>query len=92
MEIIQNRYGVDRVIEKLDSNRIRVMGESLFSRGSQDEEGNQIMFDFEGGPCLNVGGKIEYLGQDFKIKSITPEKGKEVNGVTIASIVLEVSI
>ena len=92
MQIIQNRYGVDRVIEKLDSNRIRIMGESLISRGSQDEEGNQTMFDFEGGPCLNVGGKIEYFGQDFKIKSIKPEKVKEVNGVTIASVVLEVSI
>ena len=92
MEIIQNRYGVDRVIEKLDSNRIRVMGESLISRGSQDDEGNQTMFDFEGGPCLNLGGKIGYLGQDFKIKSITPEKGKEVDGVTIASVLLEVTI
>ena len=37
MEIVQNRYGNDRVIEKIDSNRIRVMGESLFSRGSEDE-------------------------------------------------------
>ena len=92
MEIIQNRYGVDRVIEKLDSNRIRVMGESLIARGSQDEEGNQTMFDFEGGPCLNVGGKITYLGQDFKIKSIRPEKGKEVEGVTSASVVLEVTL
>ena len=92
MEIIQNRYGVDRVIEKIDSTRIRVMGESLIARGSQDEEGNQTMFDFEGGPCLNVGGKIGYLGQDFKIKSIIPEKGKEVEGVTIASVVLEVSL
>ena len=92
MEIIQNRYGVDRVIEKLDSNRIRVMGESLIARGSQDEEGNQTMFDFEGGPCLNVGGKITYLGQDFKIKSIRPEKGKEVEGVTSASVLLEVTL
>ena len=92
MEIIQNRYGVDRVIEKLDSTRIRVMGESLIARGSQDEEGNQTMFDFEGGPCLNVGGKIKYLGQDFKIKSIKSEKGKEIDGVTIASVLLEVTL
>jgi len=92
MEIIQNRYGVDRVIEKLDSNRIRVMGESLITRGSEDEEGNQTMFDFEGGPCLNVGGTIKYLGQDFKIKKITSEKGKEVDGVNIASVLLEVNL
>ena len=50
------------------------------------------MFDFEGGPCLNVGGKVKYLGTDFKIVSITPERGKEVEGVTIASVVLEVAL
>ena len=61
MEIIKTRYGVERTIEKLDSNRIRVMGESLITRGSEDEDGNQTMFDFEGG-YLNVGGTIKYLG------------------------------
>jgi hypothetical protein len=89
MEIVQNRYGVDRVIEKIDSTRIRVMGESLFSRGSQDDDGNQTMFDFEGGPCLNLGGKIKYKGTDFKINSIRPEKIREEN---VASVVLEVSL
>lgn len=89
MEIVQNRYGVDRVIEKIDSTRIRVMGESLFSRGSQDDDGNQTMFDFEGGPCLNLGGKIKYQGTDFKINSITTEKVREEN---VASVVLEVSL
>ena len=89
MEIVQNRYGVDRVIEKIDSTRIRVMGESLFSRGSQDDNGNQTMFDFEGGPCLNVGGTIQYYGTDFKIVSIKPEIIKEEN---VASVVLEVKL
>lgn len=92
MEITQNRYGVDRVIEKIDSNRIRVMGESLFTRGSQDENGNQTMFDFEGGPCLNVGGNITYKGTKFKIESINPEEGKDVDGVVIASVILEVTL
>lgn len=87
MEIIKNRYGVDRVIEKIDTTRIRVMGESLFSRGSEDDKGNQTMFDFEGGPCLNVGGSIKYKGTDFKIQSIKPEKSKMEN---VASVVLEV--
>ena len=89
MEIIQNRYGVDRVIEKIDSTRIRVMGESLIARGSQDEDGNQTMFDFEGGPCLNVGGKITYMGTDFKILSIKSEQTKMEN---VASVVLEVTL
>lgn len=89
MEIVQNRYGNDRVIEKIDSNRIRVMGESLFSRGSEDENGNQTMFDFEGGPCLNVGGKIKYLGTEFKILSIKSEESKIED---FASVLLEVSL
>jgi len=87
MEIIQNRYGVDRVIEKIDSTRIRVMGESIFSRGSQDDDGNHTMYDFEGGPCLNLGGTITYGKTKWKITKITPEKtGKE----NIASVTVEV--
>ena len=45
------------------------------------------MFDFEGGPCLNVGGTIKYLGTDFKILSIKSEKTKIEN---VSSVVLEV--
>jgi hypothetical protein len=47
------------------------------------------MFDFEGGPCLNVGGKITYKGTDFKILSIKPENVREEN---VASVVLEVTL
>jgi hypothetical protein len=47
------------------------------------------MFDFEGGPCLNVGGTIQYYGTDFKIVSIKPEIIKEEN---VASVVLEVKL
>ena len=83
MEIVKNRYGVDRVYEKLDSTRIRVMGESLISRGSEDEDGNQIMFDFEGGPCFNVGGKISYIGMDYEIVSLKGEPIKEENVISV---------
>jgi hypothetical protein len=89
MEIIQNRYNVDRVLEKIDSNRIRIMGESIFTRTSQDENGNLTMYDFEGGPCLNVGGKIKYKGTNFKINSIKSEPSKMEN---ILSVVVEVSL
>ena len=89
MEIIQNRYNVDRVLEKIDSNRIRIMGESIFTRISQDENGNLTMYDFEGGPCLNVGGKIKYKGTNFKINSIKSEPSKMEN---ILSVVVEVSL
>ena len=87
MEIIKSRYGIERTVEKLDVNRIRVMGESLITRGSEDADGKQTMFDFEGGPCLNVGGTIKYLGTDFKILSIKSEKTKIEN---VSSVVLEV--
>jgi len=87
MEIIKNRYGVDRVFTKIDTSHIRIMGESLFSRGSDDNDGNQIMFDFEGGPCLNVGGKIKFMGSDFKIKSIQSEPSNMEN---VSSVIVEV--
>ena len=89
MEIVQNRYNVDRVLDKIDSNRIRIMGESLVIRSSQDENGNLTMYDFEGGPCLNVGGKIKYKGTNFKINSIKLEESKMEN---VASIIVEVSL
>ena len=47
------------------------------------------MFDFEGGPCLNVGGKIKYLGTEFKILSIKSEESKIED---FASVLLEVSL
>ena len=87
MEIIKNRYGTERVIEKIGDTKLRIMGESLFSRGSEDESGNQTMYDFEGGPCLNLGGTISYFGADFKIVSIKSEEVKEEN---ISSVVVEV--
>jgi len=89
MEIVQNRYNVDRVLEKINSDKIRVMGESLILRTSEHENGNIIMYDFEGGPCLNVGGKIKYKGTEFKIMSIVLEESKMEN---VASVILEVTL
>ena len=89
MEIIPNRYGNDRVYTKIDATHIRIMGESLFSRGSEDSNGIQTMYDFEGGPCLNVGGKIQYMGSDFKIKSIKSEVSGQEN---LTSVIVEVEI
>tara|TARA_B110000858_G_C17803469_1_gene476536 strand:+ start:3584 stop:3853 length:270 start_codon:yes stop_codon:yes gene_type:complete len=89
MEIVKNRYGTDRVIEKIGDTKIRIMGESLFTRGSQDDDGNQTMFDFEGGPCLNIGGKVAYRGMEFKILSIQTEQSKIED---LASVLLEVTL
>ena len=89
MEIQKNRYNVDRVYEKIDINKIRITGESLFSRGSQDDEGNHIMYDFEGGPCLNIGGTINYMSSKWTITKITPEKSQYKD---IESVLIEVKM
>ena len=73
MEIVKNRYGVDRVIEKISPTKLRITGESKFGRASQDKDGVQTMFDFEGGPCLNVGGKIRYMKTQWTILEIKQE-------------------
>ena len=73
MEIVKSRYGLDRTIEKIGSDRLRVMGETQFSRQAQTDAGEITMFDFEGGPCLSVGGDIHFQKMKWKIKSITPE-------------------
>lgn len=70
MEIIKNRYGLDRVIEKIDTDKIKVMGETQFERVSKDKKGNMIMFDFEGGPILAVGSFIQFKKLKWRIKDI----------------------
>ena len=90
MEIIQNRYGQDRVIEKLSPTQMRITGESLFVRTSQTESGELTMFDFEGGPCLNVGQKIRYLNSDWKITQIKREESK-IDSLISVSIGVELN-
>ena len=89
MEIVKNRYGNDRVIEKISPTKLRITGESLITRGSVDEDGNQIMFDFEGGPCLNLGGKIRYMKTNWTIVSIKQESVKVPN---LSSVLIEVKL
>lgn len=85
MEIIKNRYGVERSIEKIDFKRVRVMGESQFFRTSENE-GKVTMFDFEGGPCLTIGGKIKFEGLDWKIKGIKQNQNKHNLGECILDV------
>ena len=74
MEIVKSRYGLDRTIEKIGTDRLWVMGETQVARQAQNDEVEITMFDFEGGPCLSVGGDIHYQKMKWKIKSITPEE------------------
>ena len=73
MEIIKNKYGNDRVIEKISPTKLRIMGESIVSRESKDPSGKCTMYDFEGGPCLNVGGKVKFAKTDWIITNIEKE-------------------
>jgi hypothetical protein len=70
MEIIESRYGLGRTIEKLDYQTMRVMGEGEFIRTSENTKGELTMFDFEGGPCLTVGGRIHYGKLNWRITEI----------------------
>lgn len=73
MEIVKSRYGLDRSIEKLNHNTMRVMGDSEFVRVSNNKNGEVAMFDFEGGPCLTVGGKIQFGKLNWKITDINTD-------------------
>lgn len=70
MEVVKSRYGLDRTIEKLDHKTLRVMGESSFVRVSSNKKDETTMYDFEGGPCLTLGGKIQYGKLNWKITDI----------------------
>jgi hypothetical protein len=70
MEIIKSRYGLDRTIEKLNYNTMRVMGESQFFKTSKNNSGETTVFDFEGGPYLSIGSKINFGGIQWKINKI----------------------
>ncbi len=88
MEIVKNRYGLDRVVEKIDTDRIKVMGETQFERVSKDRKGNVIMFDFEGGPLLAVGSFIQFKKLKWRITAMEVLKSRHVG---LSECVLKVS-
>jgi hypothetical protein len=72
MEIVKSRYGLERSIERIDIGRIRVMGESQFIRKSTNKQGDVSLFDFEGGPCYTLGGKVFFEKMNWRIRGIEP--------------------
>jgi hypothetical protein len=88
MEVLKSRYGLDRSIEKLDYQTMRVMGESKFIRTSENKKGETTMFDFEGGPCLTLGGRINYGKLNWKIVEIqsSTQTYKDLTGCVIKVI------
>ena len=75
MEIVKSRYGLERSIERINLNKVRVMGESQFVRKSTNKHGEITLFDFEGGPCYTLGGKIFFEKMQWRIDDIEPCEG-----------------
>lgn len=74
MEIVKSRYGLERSIERIDIGRVRVMGESQFIRKSTNKHGDVSLFDFEGGPCYTLGGKVFFEKMQWRIRGIEPRE------------------
>ena len=74
MEIVKSRYGLERSIERINLNLVRVMGESQFIRKSTNKQGDITMFDFEGGPCYSLGGKFQFEKMQWRINGIEPRE------------------
>jgi len=74
MEIVKSRFGVDRSIERINLNLVRVLGESQFIRKSTNKNGDITMFDFEGGPCYSLGGKFQFEKMQWRINAIEPRE------------------
>jgi len=74
MEIVKSRYGLERSIERIDIGRIRIMGESQFIRKSTNKQGDVSLFDFEGGPCYTLGGKVFFEKMNWRIRGIEPRE------------------
>jgi hypothetical protein len=74
MEIVKSRYGLERSIERIDIGRVRVMGESQFIRKSTNKQGDVSLFDFEGGPCYTLGGKVFFEKMNWRVRGIEPRE------------------
>jgi hypothetical protein len=58
----KSRYGDTRTVTQVDENTLIVEGTTMYTRGSDDDNG-QVMVDFEGGPFLTRGMDIRvHLG------------------------------
>ena len=74
MEIVKSRFGVERSIERINLNKVRVLGESQFIRKSTNKQGDITMFDFEGGPCYSLGGKFFFEKMNWRVRGIEPRE------------------
>ena len=88
MEVVKSHYGSDRSIERVNFGKVLVMGESEFSRQSVNNKGVTTLFDFEGGPCYTLGGKLFFEGLSWKITSINAQP-TEFDGLSKCALGVE---
>jgi len=73
--IVQSRYGDKRTIECIDSKKgiFKIYGKTEYARQGE------TMFDFEGGPMLEVGEEFHGLGTIASIDSnVKQDQGTDV--------------
>jgi hypothetical protein len=71
MEIVTNKDGNDRAFIRVNFEKVRVVSEKSKYRMYKDKKSGEIkMYDFNGGPMLNVGGKFNFEGLSWKVEKI----------------------
>lgn len=67
--IVQSRYSEDRILTQINEKEFHLEAPSMYIRSFDNGD-----IDFEGGPCLKIGGTLEYFYRDdLIIKSIKKE-------------------
>lgn len=77
MEIIKSKQNKERALVRVNFEKVRVLGDSTSVRRKKNRTGELVVFDFEGGPFLNVGGSFQFEKLKYKVSGITELEGKE---------------
>jgi hypothetical protein len=69
-KIEKNKVGTEILYERVDSTKIRISCNKTKVYTAKDWNDEYILFDFEGGPVLTRGGKLEFDSMDYVIERI----------------------
>ena len=70
MKIIQNRKGNDRVITRIDFQTLRMISEKSRYKMQRDRLGRISSYNFEGGPNISVGSRVEFENMFWRVDEI----------------------
>ena len=75
----KSRYGDERILTLLEDGSYKVEGRTLYTRHGDG------LFDFEGGPCLMVGDRLDHADDEVIIDSRMPRLAEQLSakGVTV---------